>query len=311
MFFFAGSNLYIILLPLGGISSIILFIIARNALIRLQHTSTVTLFMFALLIILMTQTLASYVYPSTIIIQSQLMRAGVFIVIFSLLYFIHYFVTLYESKKINNLDFFMISLTTIFSLSPAALFVVWLTRKILSPLYWVTFASFITAVIFISIAIMLYSSNIWQPGIHVFPQKSAYYEVQLWARAKTNKDDVFIVPPYKGWFYDTVWRVGSERSSLAHLFDLGEIAIVPSGLSPWKERFEKLAPGVIQKFNGDVFSNFRETYKAYYSLSAYDFKKIAKTYKVSYLVIEKPHQYELPRVFENEGYIVYNLRSNQ
>ena len=158
---------------------------------------------------------------------------------------------------------------------------------------------------------MLYSSNIWQPGIHVFPQKSAYYEVQLWARAKTNKEDVFIVPPYKGWFYDTVWRVGSERSSLAHLFDLGEIAIVPSGLSPWKERFEKLAPGVIQKFNGDPFASIRQTLKAYYSLSAEDFKRIAKTYKASYLVIEKPHRYELPKVFENEGYTVYDVKSDE
>src|SRR3989338_1521864 len=311
MFYFVGSNLFITLLPLGGISSVILFIISRNSLKRLQHTSTITLFMLALFIILIIQTLASYVYPSTIIIQSQLMRAGVFILIFSLLYFIHYIVTLYESKKINNLDLSMFSLTTIFSLSPAALLVVWLTRKILSPHYWATFTTIITTVVFISIAIMSFSSNIWRPGIYIFPPKSSFYDVQLWARAHSQRDDIFITPPYKEWFYEIAWRAGSERSTLVSLFDLAEIAIVPSGLSSWKERFARIAPEVIDKFEGDVFSNYRQTYQAYYSLSAFDFKQIAKTFKASYIVVEKPHLYNLPKVYENEGYLVYDLRKVQ
>lgn len=311
LFFFFGSNFYTAVYTIGGISCIILFFIARKTLIKLQHTSTVTLFMFALLIILAIQAFASHVYPSTIFMQFQLMRAGVFIIIFSLLYFTHYLVTLYQSKKINSLYFLISSLTAIFSLIPATLLMIWLIRKNLSSRYWATLASFIALTVFIGIAILAHSLNIWRPGIYIYPEKSAFYDVQLWARNYSQRSDIFITPPYKEWFYDIAWRAGSERSTLTSLFDIAEISIVPSGLPLWKERFEKIAPGAIDKFNGDTFFNYRQTYKAYYSLSTADFKQIAKTFKVSYLVVEKPYRYQLPKVFENEGYTVYDLKSTK
>ncbi|OGK23672.1 hypothetical protein A3A46_02055 [Candidatus Roizmanbacteria bacterium RIFCSPLOWO2_01_FULL_37_13] len=311
LFFLFGSNFYAPLLTLGGVSSIILFLIARKALAGLKHTTTISLFMIALFIIIVVQAFASYIYPSTIIIQSQIFRAGLFINVFALLYFTHYVVKLYGTKKINNLHFVLLITTIIFSVIPAVLLVVLLIRKVISSQYWVVLTSFIVPIAFVTLAILGYALNVWQPGIHIYPQKSAYVDVQLWARSQTDKTDVFITPPNKSWFYYIEWRVGSDRSSIASLFDIAEIAVVPQGLSPWKERFEKLAPGVIQKFNGDPFASIRQTLKAYYSLSAEDFKRIAKTYKASYLVIEKPHRYELPKVFENEGYTVYDVKSDE
>lgn len=311
LFFFFGSNFYTSILTIGGISGIILFLIARRALTRLKHTPIITPFMFALVTLIVIQAFISYVYPSTIIIQSQIVRAGLFINVFSLLYFTHYVVSLYESKKINSLHFLLLSLTTVFSVIPAVILGVWFMRKIIPSQYWIALTSFIIPLAFITLVVLAYILNIWQPGIHIYPEKSAYYDVQLWARAQTNKDDIFITPPNKGWFYYIEWRVGSDRSTIVSLFDLAEIAVVPQGLSPWKERFEKLAPGVIQKFNGDPFANSRQALKAYYSLSANNFKRIARTYKASYLVIEKPHRYELPKVFENDGYIVYDLKSSE
>lgn len=309
LFFFFGANFYTTFLTLGGISGIILFLIARKNLATLKHTFIITLFMFALITIIAIQTFISHIYPSTIIVQFQIVRAGLFINIFSLLYIIYYVVNLYETKKINNLHFLLLILTIILSVNPVVILVILFIRNIISSQSWVKLTSFLVPITFISFAILAYKLNIWQPGIYIYPKKSAYVDVQLWARNQTEKDDIFITPPNKDWFYFIEWRVGSNRSTIVSLFDLAEIAVVPQGISAWKERFEKLAPGMIQKFNGDPFSNSRQALKAYYSLSANNIKRIAKTYKASYLVIEKPYYYDFPKVFENEEYIVYDVKS--
>ena len=49
--------------------------------------------------------------------------------------------------------------------------------------------------------------------------------------------------------------------------------------------------------------------QAFYSLSADDLLRVARQYGASYLVVEKPHRQDFPVVYENEQFVIYDLRS--
>ncbi len=103
------------------------------------------------------------------------------------------------------------------------------------------------------------------------------------------------------------WRVFSERSTVATLSELLEAAFAPDYLDYWKPRFEALAPGALAQFQGDYFENKRLTAAAYYGLTAADFEGLAARFQADYVVIEKPHSYDLPVVYENSGFVIYAL----
>jgi hypothetical protein len=94
------------------------------------------------------------------------------------------------------------------------------------------------------------------------------------------------------------WRLWLKFSSFRTLI-----------ISPLGRKDLKLAPGAINKFNGNYLDTFTFTREAYYSLKPEDFLRIAQKYKVRYLVIEKPHLQPFPVVYENEGFAVYDLQS--
>lgn len=310
LFYFYGSNLYSIIFSLSGIASVALFFIARKHMSFIKHSTIITSFVIGLIIILVIQLLATYIYPSTIIIQSQIMRVGLFLLIFSLLFFTHFIIISYQAKKIDAFHSFLLLMTLIVSVTPLIVLGIYSIRRLIAAKFLAISILFIVFLTFVSIVVVTYNLNVWRPGVSIFPKKTSFYKVQMWARINTGKKTIFIAPPDKWWFFDVEWRVGSERSEVVALSDLLEISFVPDYIPIWKERFENVAPGVIKQFKGDVFSNFINTYKAYYSNSSDQFKRIAKIYNASYLIVEKPHLYDFPKVFENEGYIVYDLRNN-
>ena len=61
---------------------------------------------------------------------------------------------------------------------------------------------------------------------------------------------------------------------------------------------------------GDFFANQRIVAGAFYSLSAEEFRRLAAKYGASYLVVEKPHAYSFPVVYENKGFVIYDLSPN-
>jgi hypothetical protein len=119
---------------------------------------------------------------------------------------------------------------------------------------------------------------------------------------------MFITPPEILSHYIPDWRTFSERGTLATLVEIFEFPH-PDYFPSWQKRFEILAPGAINKFNGNYLDTFTFTRDAYYSLKPEDYLRIAHKYEVRYLVIEKPHLQPFPVVFENEGFAVYDLQS--
>jgi hypothetical protein len=96
----------------------------------------------------------------------------------------------------------------------------------------------------------------------------------LGARAHP-RDAIFISPPQKWDFYESDWRVFSERSAVVTFTELLEIGLVPDHLPEWQTRFEKLVPGARAQFTGDFFHNRALTADIFYTRTATDLQAIA------------------------------------
>jgi hypothetical protein len=288
------------------------FFIARRAAPALRGDRSMRNFVIAALLVVGVQVVASYVYPATILIQAQIMRAGVFVMIFAYIYFAHYLAVRYPSAATRGADFALLSGAMVFSPSPIVLPVVW------ALVCWVrparlgrAIAAVLLPASFVATVVVFYQAQIWRPDIQIFPRRTAWTETQLWARDHTPADAVFITPPQLWWFYDPEWRVLSERSTVVTLSELLEIAFDPSYAPRWRERFAVLAPGVEGQLRGDALENNRLTAEAFYRLSSDDLLRAGQRYGASYLVMEKPNTRDFPVVYENEGFVVYRLYQPQ
>ena len=84
------------------------------------------------------------------------------------------------------------------------------------------------------------------------------------------------------------------------------IAIAPVHFDTWKERFTQLAPGAIERFNGNFFDAQRFTREAFASLSPDRLLEIADRYGVDYIVLEQPRSLPLERLnCVNGEYAIY------
>ncbi len=292
------------LLAVGGVSAIVIFFTTNKEYKDDIHT-TIKHFIYASLLILLLQFIATYFYPSTIIIQSQVVRVGIFISLFAYLYLAHY-VSLWIHRSRAVFIFLMSSL--IFSFSPLfSLISLFLIKRITSTKKMII-GSLVYIGIFLYILVSLLLLNLARPRISIWPEKTPFYDVQLWAKNNTPKDTIFITPPSKWWLYDVEWRVISERSTVSTLSELLEAAFDPSYIHYWKPRFEDIAPGALAQFKGDYLSNFKIANKAYYKNNTERFLYLARKYNASYLVVERKYQYYLPVVYTNKEYTVYSLK---
>jgi hypothetical protein len=270
---------------------------------------TVTHFVYAALLILAMQVVTAAWYPATIVIQSQVIRAGLFITIFAYLYSANYIAQRRRSGDLDSFDCGLLVAALALSIFPFLFLFTWLAEQRIATIFRrrLMIATLALA-IFVGTLIAVYHAGLWRPGINMFAQRSPWYDVQAWARDHTPSDAIFITPPQIWWFYDLEWRVVSERSTVVTLSELLEAAFSPEYIATWKPRFEALAPGALEQFRGDVFENTQITARAFYQLSSDDLRRIGNTYHASYLVVEKPHRYDFPIVYQNAGFVVYRLR---
>jgi hypothetical protein len=309
LFFMVAPYLHINLVTLFGLSTLAMYAIGQRLAPPVRHAGTLLNFIVALVAILLVQVFTSYVYPITILVQLQIIRAGVFVLVIGYLFFTHYLLTLYRSGELREGEFFFHTAALIASPMPLIPMAFWAVRR------WVNSARVRLAVLAVtavgSLAFagwLLTSLNLWSPGLHPFGPRNAWYATQRWARENTPRDALFLTPPEKWWLYDSDWRAFSERSTVVTHAELLMVALAPSYFPEWRERFEQVAPGAIEQFGGNFFDNQRLIGEAYNTLTAADFARIAQRYGASYLVMEKPNLRAFPVVYENEKFIVYALR---
>jgi hypothetical protein len=267
-------------------------------------------FGFAIGITILAEIICTTWAPVAIILQSQILRIAMFLTIFGYLYFGNWVAELLANGKWSGAGKWIVGVTWIlfpFPFIPAA---VWAVRRWVLKIHWVQGVTSITLAVLLGLSIyQAQKSWLWAPGLYLNGPQTAWVDAQKWAKENTPKDAVFITPPQLFWHYMPDWRVFSERQPVAELSDLLEIPFNPDYLQIWLPRFEAVAPGALAQFKGDYFENMKIISKAYYSLSDDQILEISKEYHAPYLVVEKPHSRPWPVLYENDGFVIYDLRN--
>ena len=308
VFYLTWITPYILLTTLSGIAALVLFAIARSKAPSPNHDRQILHFTAAALIAMAVQLVVSYWLPVTALIQQQILRISLFLLIFAYLYLAHYLAVEWRTSQRPRLELY--TLTVAIAVLPLAFFtlLIWATLPLGPAHKWrVPLASGLTLLGFFSTMAFVISYRLWTPGIHLSTPATPWNEVQDWARANTPKDATFITPPYIWSPLEADWRVFSERGTVATLTELLEIALLPDYLPIWQTRFEALAPGAIDRFTGNFYENREMIRQAYNRLSTEDLIKIACRYNADYLVVETESVIPFPEVYSNDGYRVYSL----
>jgi hypothetical protein len=172
-----------------------------------------------------------------------------------------------------------------------------------------TTAIFLAVAFIASLTVAVYF-NAWHPGIYIYGFNNPWRDVQDWAKENTPKDAIFITPLNKWWLYETDWRVFSERQTVATISEILEASFEPEYMSTWRPRVETLAPGAIAQFRGNYLENQQIAGQAYNNLSTAALLSAACQYHASFIVAEQGHPHDLPQVYENSEYMVYDVRGN-
>ncbi len=306
MYYFLAPYPQILIATLSGLGSLALFGIGSRLAPATDENRTVIRFMGAVLILLATAFVTAHWLPVTIAIQMQIMRVGVYAILFGYLYFANYLVERFRSGALGRFDAGLLALAMCLSVIPFVLAIVWGVQRLINSVRWrQVAASAGLAVLFAGTVAIALGLGMWSPGVYVFPQRTDWYDAQVWARNNTPKDALFITPPQIYSFYDSTWRVYSGRSTVVLFSDLTDVIYTPGYLETWRRRFDDLAPGAFAQFRGDFFENLAITASAFNSLSSADLQRIANKYGAEYLVMEKPNLRDFRVVYENARYIIY------
>ncbi len=291
----------------SGLSALAMFFIAAPKASSQKTTNTARIFIYAGIIVLVVNVITVYWLPVTIIIQSQIARMGLWILILAYLFFANLLAQLYSDKTYSPTAFWLIAITFIISPLPfLPLFVLLFVRMVKNQVVIKISTIVVPIAIIVSFSIFI-SLGFWHPGIFIYGEKTPWVDVQLWAKNNTPVNARFITPPEKWGVQESDWRVHSERAAAATLSELLVAAFQPGYEIGWKPRFEQLAPGALARFNGDYFWNVNVTRQAYASLSTAQLLKAACQDNSQYIVGQKPFDHALPLAYENSAYKVYDV----
>lgn len=310
VFFPLSRSPNVLLLTLSGLSACLLYFLIKKRSTLSNHTETVTHFMYAGLVLICLEVVVSFWLPVTLLVQFQIVRIGIFILLFGYLFFIRSLVRDLEEGSVPSSVFSLQFFSVLLSPTPIIPIVIeglrsFFSRKIMLVSGWVLV---IAGFVFFAWYSLL--TDVWRPGIQIFPQKTDWYAVQIWAKENTPRDALFLTPPERWWLFEPDWRVFSERSTLATLSEVLEFAFTPEYTDVWKEKFDAVAPGARSKFQGDVLQSRELTRVAYEGLSDTQIASLALRYYISYVVVVRSRVLPYPLVYQNNSFSVYKVTSD-
>ena len=297
------------LIVLSGLCALGLFFIADKFTTPVEASNTVRIFIWAGIIVMTVNVITVNWLPVTIIIQSQIARVGLWTLILAYIYFAHLLSTMYKSVDLSRNSYWFLFISYVLSPLPIIPFLVWFFTRYIKNNSLIKSIQFITAAAIAVCVVTFLYLGFWHPGIYVYGENTPWIDVQRWARNNTPVNAKFITPPEKWGVQEPDWRVHSERGSAGTLSELLVAAFQPGYEIEWKQRFNILAPGALDKFNGDYFWNVETTRKAYESLTEQQLKKASCELNSQYIVHEKPVNFNLPIAYENSSFIVFDLNN--
>ncbi|MCB2202784.1 hypothetical protein KQH56_02135 [bacterium] len=292
----------------AGLGTVWAFILGLRRAPRSGQHRTMRNFAYAVGVLVVVGLIASYLLPVTILLQMQILRVGVFMLYFGMIYLAYFISDRFTSGEMSQKRFLLLALSFVLLVTPLLTILIYyldrlLVRRQVKTAWVLPLVLLIqTATAFAGIA-----SDIWAPGYHIYGPQSDWREVQDWARTNTAQDAMFISPPQIFWHYTPDWRVFSERGTVFTTPELMEVPFAPTFIPSIKERLSAVAPGALAQFNGDYLRTLEVSGEAYYTNSLEDFIKVACEYQADYLVVESDHPYDLDLAFRNDGFLVYHL----
>ncbi len=298
----------------SGLSTLALFFIAfprqEKQTIEQMSSSPITTaryFIFAGIVVLLVNIITVNLLPVTIVIESQIARIGLWILIIAYLFFANLLARLFVEDNMPRALFWLLFITFIFSPTAILPLILWLLMRNVKNPTAIKAGLILAPISILFLYFLFFQIGFWDPGIYIYGKMSPWVDVQLWAKQNTSIEARFITPPEKWGVIESDWRVYSERASAATLSELLVAAFQPGYEIGWKTRFEMVAPGALARFNGEVFEVFDVTRQAYLGLSAEKLSSAACALDAQYIVTEKPAAYPFFPVYENTNFIVYDV----
>ena len=290
----------------GGLSGLGLGALALRA-GQPRHAVALRAMLAAGAALLVLQEAIAHVWPATALMQLQLSRVCVLLLLVAYLCAAHTLAEALRTGRPAGGRWLASGLSLIIFPWPALALGGWIVaeraRRMIAP------AAVVAAVALLAsgCALTLRASGLWQPGININGPNGPWEEAQRWARDNTDRGDLFITPPGHIVLYESDWRVYSERQTLASMSDLLELALQPGAFSAWSARFEAVAPGAAARFTPDYFGNIALVRAAYAGLGSVDFGTIACRFGARYAVVAQSHALDFALAYENSGYRIYDL----
>ena len=302
-----GRQPYVLISTLQGIACAAIILLTMKHSPGPQTDKPMRSFLIAIAIVITIGSLSAWFLPVTFIIQFQMIRIGVFLLYFAYLYLAYLVAVTLENKHHQFWFKLLLVFTTIAVIFPVIPLVVWLLRK--TKLRFISRTATITAIVLMAGLEIggATAADLFSPGIHIYGLKSDWRSAQDWARENTPKDTMFITPPYIFWHYESDWRVFSERGTVVTICESMELHYNPVFASTYVTRMNDIAPGAIEKFNGNYYDTFRFTQEAFETLNDTDFADLGQKYGVDYLVLPNTNSSEFPLVYQNPTYSIYQL----
>ena len=126
---------------------------------------------------------------------------------------------------------------------------------------------------------------------YVRGKRDPWADMQTTAKEHSQKDALFIVPPYINDF-----GIYSERATLGDWAEGANILYMDNSFAKeWLARMNDLG-----------WETIWGAKSGYNSLSTEEIVSTAKKYGASHIVTEKPKRFDLPMIYENDEFILYN-----
>jgi len=304
MFNMGLLNPPVIILSIIGVSNTFVFLLVITRYPRFldkELTRKLLLFFSSIYLVLFIAYVTAEFFPVVLAIKFQLTRIGKFIPILSFPFFIGFLNSEFNRNIIRKERLIQGLLTlALFGWLVPSFLVYRLTNKIVR-----IAITFLAVLLLFFVSIWAVQSGEWKPGIHIYPEKTPWHEIQVWISENTEKDSVFIVPVHKWGHYEADFALLSQRTPLVTLGELMTLAYHPQYVQEWKRRFEDLLPGTTEEFSGNFLANKNIASDNYSNISTDDFIRVSENYGAEYIITEKPHILNLEIVYENSGYILY------
>ncbi|HSN95220.1 MAG TPA: hypothetical protein VLR89_09190 [Anaerolineaceae bacterium] len=302
-----GSQPYVWLGTLQGIACLVLISLSLKQRSDNPDDQIIRHFVLASILLIAIGSIASYWLPVTFLVQLQLIRVGVFLLIFAYLYAAGLFAQKILKEISEPIKAWILGLALIFTVIPVIpLFFYWILGFTKQKLLRIIILPLLVIIIFGQI-IFAAQGRYLAPGFHIFGPKSDWTDVQLWAKQNTPQDGRFITPPYEYWQYEADWRVFSERATLATIPEIEVLHLNPEYTDGFIERFSMIAPGVLDQLDGNYNHTLANAKKAYLSLSDADFLRIAQDRDCRYLVLPNEKSSSFQKMYSNQSYSIYRF----